>query len=211
MHKWLAFVLLLASLATTGCNLLTPIIFVGEQKKQVSSEFDKLADDNIAVLVWTDPATLFDYPHARFELAAYIGEKLSGELSQRGLGTRVADSRDVEDFIQKNISAQIDPQAVARKFDSDFVIYLEVTEFQFRDPHQPQFLQGKIGASVRVYDFRADPGRPVTFELTPVNAVHPEGTPALFRSTNAPFIRETTYRKFAEYVARKFYEYTIDL
>ena len=83
------------------------------------------------------------------------------------------------------------------------------TEFQMRDPHQPQFVQGKIEASVSVYDSRPLVGASGRFPLTPVRTIHPDKAPALMSATQAVWIREGAYRKFAEQVARKFYEYTM--
>jgi hypothetical protein len=194
-----------------GCKLLTPLIFVGEHKRKVSPEFDKLAFSRVAILVYADPSTLFDYPYTRFELATYIGDKLYAGMGQRGLEVDVVDPRDVEDFTQQNLEAQIDPQAVGEHFDADYVVYLEVLEFQIRDPEQPQFLRGRIHASVTVHDIRADPDLPRTYELTPVKLVYPEDRPVLLTATNSPQIREATYHKFSELVARKFYEHTIGL
>ena len=194
-----------------SCNLLTPLVVLGEHTKKVSPEFDKLAGKRVAVLVWTEPATLFDYPHVRFELATYIGDKLHAEMGQRKLGTEVVDPRDVEDYLQKNIDAQIDPYAVGRKFNTDYVIYLELLEFQIRDAQMPQFLRGRIQASVSVHDIRAERESQRRYELTPVQCVHPEDAPVQMSATNSPQIREATYRKFAEQVARKFYEHTIEL
>lgn len=206
--RWPALILLplLAS-----CNWLTPLVFVGEPKKKIPPEFDKLAGKRVAILVWTEPATLFDYPHTRFELATYVADKLHAEMSHRKLATRIVDPRDVEDFVQEKIDAQIDPYAVGRRFDADYVVYLEVLQFQIRDPNEPQFLRGTIHASVAVHDIRADPDRQRRYELTPVECVYPEGQPVLLSRTNAPLIREMVYRKFAELVARKFYEYTVEL
>jgi len=194
-----------------SCNLLTPLVFLGEHKKKVLPEFDKLPDSKVAVLVWTEPATLFDYPHARFELATYVADKLTTEMGQRKLGTEFVDPRDVEDFLQKNVDAQIDPAAVGRQFRADYVVYLEVLGFQIRDPAQPQFVQGRIEAAVSVHDVRADPNRPARFELAPVTSEYPEGAPVLLSATNSPLVREQVYRKFAEQVARKFYEYNVDM
>ena len=41
--------------------------------------------------------------------------------------------------------------------------------------------------------------------------VYPEDRPVLLTATNSPQIREATYYKFSELVARKFYEHTIEL
>jgi len=194
-----------------SCILLFPFAVLGEHRKKVMPEFDKLSENRVAVLVWTEPATLFDYPFTRFELATYVGDKLHTEMAQRNLATEVVDPRDVEDFLQKNLDARIDPHAVGKQFNSDYVIYVEVVGFQIRDPNEPQFLRGRINASVSVHDVRADPDSLRRFELTPVECVYPEDQPVLMTAINSSLIREATYRKFAEMIARKFYEYTVEL
>ncbi len=198
-------------LALLGCNLLTPVIFIGEHKKRVLPEFDKLAGSRVAVLVWTDPSTLFDYPYARLELATYVAGKLEAEMTQRGHDIDVVDPRRVEALVEKNLHARIDPRAVGEAFDADYVIYLEVIRFQIRDPQQPQFLRGELEASVSVHDMHAEPDEVRRFDLTPVHCLYPEGSPILMSTVNAAAVREATYRKFAEQVARKFYAYTVDL
>ncbi len=202
---------MLTALMLTSCNLLTPIIFVGEHRKRVFPEFDKLAHSRVAILVWTEAATLFDYPHVRYELASYIADKMDYEMSERKLETEVVDPRDVEDFLQKNLDAQVDPQMVGRQFQADYVIYMEIIKFQIRDPAEPHFLQGKIQASVVVHDMRADRDQRQYYELTEVKSFFPDSAPVLMTANNSALIREATYRKFAEEVARKFYEHTIEL
>ena len=175
---------------TLSCNLLTPIIFVGEHRKQIAPEFDKLPNTRVAVLVWTEPATMFDFPHARFELATYIVDKLSYEMGRQESGTQVVDSRDVEDFLQRNPDAQIDPQMVGRHFQADYVVYLEILTFQVRNADEPQFLRGQVEASVVVHDIRADPDETRRYELAPVQCSYPEGAPILMSATNSAMVRD---------------------
>ncbi len=198
-------------LASTGaCKLLTPLVFITDQKKQVTAEFDKLTRSKVAVMVWADQATLFDYPFVRFELASYANEKLSVELSERKKETTLIDSRDIDDFLQRNMSAQTNPALVGQHFDVDYVIYIELLEFQLRDLNQPQLLQGRLSASVSVLDMAAADDTPEQFQLVPVECLFPEGAPILFSANNSMLVRESLYRVFAEKVARKFYDYVIE-
>lgn len=197
-------------LVVSACNLLTPLAFVLPQKSTVSAEFDKLQGRRVAVLVWTDSSTLFDYPYARFELATFISNRLSRETTDRGRSVDVVDPRDVEDFIQKNIGAQSDPRSVGRALKADYVIYVETLRFQFRDAVQPQFLRGQIDGAVSVHDMNAELDELQRYDLAQVRCRHPEGPPVVLTATNAPEIREATYRKFALLVAQKFYAYTTE-
>ena len=209
--SWSRFLLIAILPMVASCNLLTPLAVMGVHRKRIPPEFDKLAGTRVAVQVWTDPSTLFDYPYARLELATYLGDKLHAEMGQRNQAVEVVDPRDVEDFLQKNPDARINPSAVGKRFKANYVIYVEVASFQIRDPSEPQFLRGRINASVSVHDVSADARDARRYELTPVEAVYPEEQPVLINATNSPLVREATYRKFAEMVARKFYEYTIEL
>jgi len=194
-----------------ACNWLTPLVFVGEHKKQVLAEFDKLPGHRTAVLVWTPPETLFDYPFARLELATYVADKLVSEMAANKTEIDMVDPLDVEDFLGKTPNADVDPRLVGKHFKVDYVINIEVVEFQIRDPDRPQFLRGRIQASVAVHDIGADPDLPQSYELTPVQTTYPDTAPVLMSPTNSLLIREQTYRKFGEEIARKFYEYAIDL
>jgi len=203
----LAVVMAIAS----GCNLLIPLAVIGQHTKTILPEFDKLPDKRVAILVWTDPATLFDYPYARLELATYVADKLSYELADRKQRADIVDARDVEDFIQKNPEARVDPRKVGAHFKADYVIFLEILQFQIRSPDEPQFLRGRIEASVVVHEIDRSGGRGERFVLAPVQTVFPERAPMMLTATNAPLVREATYRAFAEQVSRKFYEYKIQL
>jgi hypothetical protein len=44
-----------------------------------------------------------------------------------------------------------------------------------------------------------------------VACFYPDDQAVLHTATNSTLIREATYRKFAEVVARKFYEHLVDL
>ncbi len=197
-------------LCSTGCNWLTPLIFIGEHKKEITAEFDKLPGTRVVVLVWAPPETRFDYPHVRLELATHVADKLAAEMKTKQQKVDLVDPVRVEDFLQRNYDAQVSPNIVGVEFEADYVIYLELLEFQFRDPDRPQFLQGQIESSVVVHEVGKTAAAGKSLELMPVRAIYPE-TPILLGPTNAPAVRWNTYLKFAEEVARKFYDYTVDL
>lgn len=193
--------------ATTGCNWLVPFIFIGEHKRSVPAEFDKLAGKRTVVLVWAEPATMFDYPHVRLELATYATEKIAANVEN----CDTVDAMDVEDYIVRNMEAMIDPMAVGRHFGADYVVYLELLRFQIRDPSTPDLAQGNIKASVSVYDINADSDQASRFILAPVEVIYPKSGPTLMSSSNAILIRQQSYDLFSGEVAQKFYEHKVDL
>lgn len=191
---------------TAGCNWLVPLVFLHPGTKKVPPEFAQLKDKTVAVMVWAEPETLYDYPYVRLELASYVADKLRAHVSD----ARLVDDREVEEYIQANPDAAIDPQRVGNEFGADIVVYIELLEFQMRDPDAPALLQGRVHASVGVYDVTADLGEPAHFELAGVVTVHPE-QPVLFSIAAADLLRSETYDKFAEQVTQKFYEHDEEL
>jgi len=194
-----------------GCNLLTPLAFVGNPQQKVPAEFDKLRNTRTAVLVWAEPETIFHYPHVRFELSAAVRGHLLAKLNEGESRLEVVDPSDVEDFVQKRRSAAIDPVAVGRHFECDYVIFIELLRFQIRDTDAPELLHAKVDAAVSVHDVRADPDQSMRYDVSSVETVHPAGGPVLMSPTNSLIIRQQVYEKFAEEVARKFYDHTVDL
>ncbi len=193
--------------ALCGCNWLVPFIFVGEHKRTVPAEFNKLEGKRALVLVWAEPATLFDYPHIRTEIATYVGDRIRAGVKE----CEIVDPMDVEDLLQRDFDAVIDPAYTGKHFGVDYVVYIELLGFQIRDPSTPDLVQGKVSASIAVRDINADADQIGRYTLNPVNTVCPEHAPVLMSSRNALLIRRQTYELFSETVARKFYDHDVDL
>ncbi len=191
--------LLLTSLV--GCNLLIPVVLMQEHKRKVPAEFSRLEGKKTLVTIWAPPETLFDYPRVRLELTSFIADKLKAQVKD----IRMVEPMKVEDHIQRSLHADTDPARLGRQFEADMVVYLELLEFQIRDPHVPDLVQARIRASVQVRDLTADPDEPQFYELTPASIVEPENGPQLMTQANVVQIRRAAYAKFAEAVARKFY------
>ncbi len=202
-----ALLLLPLTIAVSGCSWLVPLIFIGEHKEKIPAEFDKLDGMKTAVVVWADQETLFDYPHVRMELSMHISDKMWSSMKN----VKLVDSRQIEDYVQKNIEMSIDPEKVGQAFDCDMVVYIELLDFQIRDREAPDFVRGRIDASVSVYDIKADVESARRYELDEVETVYPEMQSMLFNETNAIVVRKETYEKFAETVARKFYKHEVEL
>lgn len=193
-------------LMTTGCNWFVPILFMGEHKKSVSAEFDKLSGKRVLVFVWAEQETLFDYPHIRYELAGHVKDRLENNVED----CQVVDPAGVEDYVQRKFEAANDPHQTGRHFQADMVLYVELLQFQVRDPNSPDLLQGKLSTAITVFDLSADPDQLNEFTLAPVDVTYPE-QPTIMSRRNAMLIRRETYSKFAEELVQKFHEHQVDL
>ena len=190
----------------SGCSWLVPLVFLHPGTKTVPAEFAQLQGKTVAVMIWAEPETLYDYPYVRLELASYVSDKIRAHVED----VRLVDDRKVEDFVQKNPQAALEPHSVGEEFGADLVVYIELLEFQMRDPDAPALIQGRIHAAVSAYDLTADVDEPPQYELAGVETVHPD-QPVLFTLTAADILRSETYDKFADQVARKFYAHEEEL
>ena len=190
------------ALGVTGCNWFLPLAFVLPDTKTVPAEFALLENTTVVVMVWAEPETLFDYPYARLELASYVGDKIRREVD----GVHVINARKVEDYIQREPAVAHDPRRVGEHFEAEMVVYLELLQFQIRDPDAPEFIQGVIQTAVRVHDLSSDPDEAQSYELQEVAVSYPD-QPALFTPSGEQLVRRETYVAFGEAVARKFYDH----
>ena len=199
--------LVTASFLAGGCNWLLPFVFLGEHKRKIAPEYDRLEGSRLAVVVWAEPETLFDYPHVRLELGAFIGDRIRANVEQ----CDVVDQFAIEEFMERDLDAAADPRKVGTEFEADKVVYVELLRFQIRDASSPDLLQARVDAGVSVYDLYADPDEINRFVLDPVSVTYPEGQAAVMSARAAQLVRQNTYELFSETVARKFYEHRVDM
>jgi hypothetical protein len=171
-------------------------------EKKVQAEFAQLQGKSVLVLIWAEPETVYEFPHIRYELATHIGDHIRAEVK----GVKLTKERKVEDFVQEHFDAATDPVMVGEHFDVDMVVYVELLQFQIRDPDSPSFLQGQAAATVSVYNLRSEPDQRPFYELQEVAVTEPD-QPMMFTSTGHMQVRYATYKAFSESVAKKFYDH----
>lgn len=197
----------LATTACVSCNMLLPLVFLTEHKEKVPAEYDKLEGKRTLIAVWAPQETLFDYPHVRMELALHVAERIDAHVKN----VTLIDGRRVEDYVQRQLSSTIDPEKMGEVFDAEQVVYIELLEFQMRDPGAPDFLRATINASVTVFDLASESGSPRRYPLQDVEVLYPPDNPVLFTATSAVQVRKAAYDAFADEVSRKFYDHEIEM
>jgi len=200
--RFKCFAVLTLLMSASACNWLLPLVFLTEHKAKVPAEFEKLPGNRAAVVIWADQETLFDYPHVRLELSLHIIDRLQSELD-----AELVDGRLIEDYLQRKLATAVDPEAIGREFNCDMVIYLELLDFQIRDPQAPDFVQAQIESSIAVYDLTDTIEESRRYTLKDVTTTHPDDGPVLYSTTRAAQVRKAAYEQFAEQVARKFYDH----
>ena len=190
-----------------GCNFLTGLAFVlPPPKEKVQAEFDRLPNKNVLILAWAPQETLIEYPWVRLEIARYVGDKIAAHVET----AHIVDARKVHDYLERLYDADFEPKEIGKEFKADIVIYLELLQYEMRNTNAPQLRRGTINASVVVYDLTAEEDAQ-RFELQEVYARVPEDSQVGVLNKSGREIRKMTYEKFAELVARKFYDHEVEL
>jgi hypothetical protein len=192
-----------------GCQLLVAgAVLMGPPKQKVKAEFNRLEGKKVLILAWAEPETLIEYPYARFEVARYVGDKIQAHVPN----VTVVGQREVEDYLEQLYDAEYDPEKIGKRFEAELVVYMELLEYEMRDPHTPQLYRGKIHSSVWVYDMPGKESDLDEFELEEAFAQVPEGENVVgVLDSSGLEVRKMTYEKFAELVARKFYDHEIEV
>lgn len=186
-----------------GCNWFKPLAFVLPPPTQkIPAEFAHLAG-SVTIVVWVRNETLYDYPYARLEVAGHVADHLTASIKPP---ITCADLPRVEAWLDQHGGRVVDPEKIGREFGTRFVLYLELLEFTMRDPHLPDLLQGRIRASVVVYDLSRTDAPATTYDLAPVETIVPP-KPTSYTQNNALIVRKALYETFAGQVAKKFYEH----
>ena len=188
------------ALAVCGCRLAAlPWLMWGEEPKQDKpAEYPHLGGKTVAILVWADMNTRFEYPHVQLEVSSFVEQAM-----QAVPGVRVVPPRQVVDLQNRDPDWDRTPPAkLAARVGADRAVLIELTQYTTREPDSPHLFRGYISANVKVYD-ASQPDAGETRTMT-VSVVYPPDGPGAWGSDDA--FRRATMELFAEEVAGKFYD-----
>ncbi|MGE0480962.1 MAG: hypothetical protein AB7Q17_10875 [Phycisphaerae bacterium] len=188
-----------------GCRLMAlPFLMWGEEPtKTVAAEYADLGGKKIAVAVWAEMDTRFEYPFVQLEIAEHVRAALEASLK----GTTFVPARQIVEHQKRNPEWERgSPGALAARFKADRVLLVELSQYSTREPDSPHLLRGRISAAVKVYG--ADEQRDAPLYRTTVDTVFPEDSVGQFGVSDDQ-VRRATMEAFASDVARKFHEHKI--
>lgn len=197
--------LLLLALASclAGCQALAaPWILTGEEPtKRIKAEFPHLKDKKIAILVWADSDTRFEYPFVRLEMAEHIKTELEARID----GVKFASIRQVIELQDRDPDWDRKPPArIGQRLDAQRVISVEISQYTTREPESRHLLRGRIAAQVSVYDTaRPDAGY---LYRTEVAITHPEKSDGRWGRDEGA-VRREAMEAFATALVKRFYDH----
>ncbi len=198
-------------LATAGCNILSYIGYAiaprGPQKT-VKAEFDDLPGHSLAVVVYTDESTEFEYPAARLELSMVIAEEFRTTKPLRKV--QVIDSRRVAKYQNTNLFwDSMDKTKLGEQLGADYVLLVSVMEFSTREPGSMSLYRGRITGEATLYDTSLPEKYARVWKADEIRVMFPEDAPTGQLSEDDAQIRYQTEKRFAFKLVRHFYTHKV--
>lgn len=191
--------------AVGGCQWLALpfLLWAPEPTRKIAAEYPYLAGKKVAIAVWAEPDTLYEFPHVQYELAEHVAREI-----QRHVHTvTFIPNRRVRDVQAGDPDwDRMHPAVLGARFGAERTLLIEVTQYTTRDPDSPHLYLGRISANVRVYN-TAYP-KALSAKDWVVETVYPPDGPGRWGSSDSS-IRAGVMQAFAEQTARKFYDHQI--
>lgn len=202
------FLLLLSILSVAGCDagryslwLLQP-----REETKVQAESTKLEHHSVAVIVACDPSILCDYPTVQRDLQ----QRISAELQANVEGCRPISTDRVERYKLENLHWDSkSPMTLGTELEVDYVLYVFLAEYTTRESGQSNVLQGRVYAEPKLYAITKPEDEALVWDSPdPLEVVYPEYPK--YQPRLEGHIRNETDRQFADMLAKRFYDHTIE-
>lgn len=188
--------------ALAGCQLfMAPFLLWGkEPTRKVAAEYPYLAGKKVCVLVWAEPYTLFEYPHAQFDVAEHV--RVAMERAVQGVS--FVPNRQIVEFQRRNADWEAEhPARLGARFGAERVLEIQLTRYSTREPSSPHLCRGHIAANAKVYDTAAPDAEPTY--TTAIETAYPPDSFGAY-GTDDRAIRRATMQAFAAELAGRFYD-----
>ncbi|HSI34156.1 MAG: hypothetical protein ACAI43_03205 [Phycisphaerae bacterium] len=208
----------LLALALWGCAALG-VIAAKLPQPPVKARYGGLAGQQVAVVVWVDRATGFEYNTLRSELTREIARKLkAASPSAEDLkGTYVIEptrvlkwQRDHPEYEGRSVN-EIAP-LIAASTGATRVVYVELSKFTTRDVHSDALLKGRAEVIVKVAEVTGKQAREGYSEVG-VEALFPEKAPEgvpISQSINIEYVYGGLVNELTKQVAVRFFAVSPD-
>jgi len=211
MTKRLLVLLLLAGLPLlAGCpaSRYFAYLLFGGQEKPVKAEFTGLKGKSVAVVVFCDKRTQYDYPDISLTLASAI----AGELEKHVEKVRVIDPRQVVKYQDSNIYwDEMGKTELGKALGADFLLFVPLEEFSTRETGSQNLYRGRITSQCGLWQVSLPERKARVWQSETIRVVHPEHDPSGLLQENDRVVREKTERLFADRLAKKFYDHKVPL
>jgi len=200
---------LLAAVATSGgCSSAMArwwaYVVAGGREQKVKAEFEGLSGKTVAVVVYTDLRTQYEYPDLNLTLSSAI----CGRLEKNVKKIKIIPATRVVHYQDQNIYwPEMDKTELGKALGANYVIYVPLEEFATRVPDSSYLYRGRVACEPSVYDVSKPPREARVKKFDKIRVQYPEHEPSGMVNENDRQIRAETEKRFADRVAWKFYDH----
>ena len=203
--------LLLTVVCTLGCNPLTFPFFLGPEPT-IPAQLKRLASDEkdrevtVAVLTYTGLETRPEFLRADRDLSNLIVKELREAFKANGEKVKVVQPSKVEEFKNNHPDWHaLELPEIGRRFNADYVIYLEVGHLSLYEPRSANLLyRGRAELTVNLVDVNQPDETPETKELTVVFPAESNGMSIPAEDKSPQLFKAEFYKRIATQVAWQF-------
>lgn len=210
---------LLAVVALGGCSIAryTAYLFTPTSEKEVEAEFDGLPGHSVAIVIFADQGVLYEYPTVQGRLSALIANELRTKVTEKkGLNktekVTVTTPARVLKYQHENVGWDEMPRTkLGKVFGADYVLYIALVGYTMHEPGTLNLYRGMVTAEATLYETAAaSPQEARVWHCNDLRIVFPEkGAGRL--ADDQRIIRKETDTRFADLLAKKFYDYEVPL
>lgn len=191
--------LLVLTLGAGGCD------FVGMAAQNtigvpVKAQYGGLKKQSVAIVVYENASTQFNYPQAPQEVSAFVTASLAKHIPT----AHILDYHLVLNYQNANPNWDVLPmKAIGKHFSVTRVVYIELLDYTVHSQHTTFVLQGRIAAHIAVYNVKL-PGNGEVFHGN-ISVRWPKNGPLPGYDTDANTVRMNTLQRFSTKLAHEFY------
>ena len=199
--------LLAVAVLNSGCNWLAhPLYLIAPKapEKKVTAEFAGLPHKTVAVVVYADMDTLYEYPYAREGVTAAIARQLDSNVQD----VEVIEPGQVIRYQDANVSWRTHPFSdVGQALGADYVLYVSLSEFSTHESGSVNLPVGRVSAGASLWDAHADPTDPEACVWRKINlAIKVDATTGVMAWDQSILLIQMQ-RVFAERLVKCFYDH----
>jgi len=124
-------------------------------------------------------------------------------------GVQVINPDDVAEWIDEHGGIGSDPTELANDFDTDYIIFVEVQSFSFREPNSPKLLRGQATGFVRAFEVEEIGGHRRVSNVfgKEFNSTYPQHQPVSESGQSSLIFQKQYMDRFCDMLAEKFYDH----
>ena len=206
LRRAMPAILLAVAMVGAGCHAsrhMMYVLFGWGETKTIEPVFADLPGQTVAVVVYADQKTQFEYPTA----VPSLSHRVAAELSDKVAKVRVIDPAAVMRFQAQTLNWDVmNKTRIGQSLGADYVLFVSVMQYTTREPGSVGLYRGTIAVEATVYQTSL-PERAAAVWQGEISATHPEDASPGLSPLDSARIQEHTERILVENLVKKFYRH----